>query len=352
MKSKPPNTIRIGLHNIQLLPENSRHYKSRQLIHHIVQAELDLLMLNEVGLNWKAVPADNQWVERTTGRLQDSKEVFAHNTTEPDLTDTIQYGGVGMLVATKELANCIISTGKDPTNLGRWVWIRIQGEEGHTVRIATAYRPCESPGVSTVFHQQVRGLSKNEDHRNPIEALTEDLAKAIQVWKEAGDHIIIGMDANEDVRYGGINLAFKGLGLREAILDKHSDKSPPATQNRNTNRQPIDGIWTSVCISISAGGYLPFGDACPSDHRMIWVEIQYSIAFGQRSPEIAKIQPKRLKTCDPRIIKKYNLRVKKVMRETGFRKRYEALKEQTERGEWNDEMIEQYNARDKEDRYI
>jgi hypothetical protein len=106
---------------------------------------------------------------------------------------------------------------------------------------------------------------------------------------------------------------------------------------------------TSVCISISTGGYLPFGDACPSDHRMIWMEIQYSIAFGQRSPEIAKIQPKRLKTSDPRIIKKYNLRVKKVMRDTGFRKRYEALKEQTERGKWNDEMIEQYNARDKED---
>jgi hypothetical protein len=106
-----------------------------------------------------------------------------------------------------------------------------------------------------MFHQQARGLSKNEDHRNPIEALTEDLAKAIQVWKEAGDHIIIGMDANEDVRYGSINLAFKGLGLREAILDKHSDKSPPATQNRNTNRHPINGIWTSVCISISAGGY-------------------------------------------------------------------------------------------------
>jgi hypothetical protein len=191
--------------------------------------------MNEVGLNWKVVPADNQWVERTTGRLQNSKAVFAHNTTEPDLTDTIQYGGVGV-VATKELANRVISTGKDPTNLGRWVWIRMQGKEGHTVRIATAYRPCESPGASTVFHQQARGLSKNEDHGNPIEALTEDLAKAIQVWKEAGDHIIIGMDANEDVRYGSINLAFKGLGLSEAILDKHSDKIPPATQNRNTNR--------------------------------------------------------------------------------------------------------------------
>jgi hypothetical protein len=127
MKSKLPNTIHIGLHNIQPLPENSRHYKSRQLIHHIIQAELDLLMMNEVGLNWKAVPSDNQWVERTTGRLHDSKAVFAHNTTKPALTDTIQYGGVGIVV-TKELANCLVSTAKDPTNLGRWAWIRKQGK--------------------------------------------------------------------------------------------------------------------------------------------------------------------------------------------------------------------------------
>jgi hypothetical protein len=40
------------------------------------------------------------------------------------------------------------------------------------------------------------------------------------------------------------------------------------------------------------------------------------------------------------------------MRDTGFRKPYEALKEQTERGKWNDAMIEQYDARDKEDHSI
>ena len=345
MKSKQPNTIRIALQNIQLLPENSRHYKSRQLIQHIAQAELDALLMNEVGLNWRVVSADNQWVERTTGKLQGSKAVFAHNTTEPKITDTIQYGGVG-IVATQELAHRIISTGKDPTNLGRWTWIRIQGKEGHTVRIATAYRPWESPGAGTVFHQQARGLSAKADHRNPRDAMMEDLEKAIKEWKAEGDHIILGMDANEDVRDGSVHSILAGLGLREAILDKHSDKSPPATHNRNTKRQPIDGIWISASLNISAGGYLPFGDACPSDHRMIWIEIQYSIAFGQRSPEIAKLQPKRLKTNDPRLVKAYNIRVKKAMRETGFRHRYDSLKAQTERGEWNDEMIEQYNARD------
>jgi hypothetical protein len=73
--------MHIALRNIQLLLENSRHYKSRQLIDHIAQAELDALLMNEAGLNWKSVSADNQWVERTTGKLIGSKAVFAHNTT-------------------------------------------------------------------------------------------------------------------------------------------------------------------------------------------------------------------------------------------------------------------------------
>ena len=56
-----------------------------------------------------------------------------------------------------------------------------------------------------MFHQQARGLSKNDDHRNPVDALMEDLVNAIAEWKELGDHIIIGMDANEDVRTGTVN---------------------------------------------------------------------------------------------------------------------------------------------------
>jgi hypothetical protein len=62
-----------------------------------------------------------------------------------------------------------------------------------------AYCPCESPGASTVFHQQARGLSAHDDQRNPRDAMLEDLAEAIAQWQAAGDHIIAGMDANEDV---------------------------------------------------------------------------------------------------------------------------------------------------------
>jgi hypothetical protein len=85
---------------------------------------------------------------------------------------------------------------------------------------------------------------------------------------------------------------------------------------------------------------------------MIWIEIQYSIAFGQSLPEIAKIKPKRLKTSDPRLVNKYNIQVKRAMRETGFRKRYKTFKERTEQEEMSDELIEQYNAIDTENQEL
>jgi hypothetical protein len=73
--------------------------------------------MNKVGINWNKLCADNQRVERTIGKLHGSTANFAHNTTELGISDTIQYGGVG-IVATQELAHRIIARGRDPRNLG------------------------------------------------------------------------------------------------------------------------------------------------------------------------------------------------------------------------------------------
>jgi hypothetical protein len=50
--------------------------------------------MNKVGLNWGALSADNQWIKRITGKLQGSKDVFAHNTTE--LKTTAESSGPSM----------------------------------------------------------------------------------------------------------------------------------------------------------------------------------------------------------------------------------------------------------------
>ena len=340
MTKKYPCTIRCGMQNINMLPESSRHYKSRQLINLIREGEYDVFLMNEVGLCWNKLDPSDQWSERTRG-LPDSTAIFAHNALETQVTDKLQYGGVG-IVATGEVKHRITERGKDPSGLGRWAWIRMTGKEGHNVRFVTVYRPCQSGGASTVFQQHARGLALKDDFRNPRTAILEDLLHQIDTWKAMGDHVIIGMDANEDVRQGEVNDLLSAAGFRELILDLHSDESPPATHNRNTQRQPIDGLWATCGIIISKGGYLAFGDGAPSDHRLLWFEITFSIAFGQRPSAMVTMTPKKLKANDPRLTKKYIKRAKLKLHAQGFQSRFEAFKLKTKLG-WNAPLLVQYH---------
>jgi hypothetical protein len=153
--------MRFGPQNIHLLPENARNYKSRQLVQHARKGEHDLFLMNEIGVHWSKLSSVDQWEERKIGS-QDSTEIFANNTTEPLTSDKSQCGGVG-IVAAGEAKPRITDRGKDTSGLGRWVWARMTGEEGHHVRVITSCRPCESGGASGVFQQHARGVAKKGD---------------------------------------------------------------------------------------------------------------------------------------------------------------------------------------------
>jgi hypothetical protein len=203
----------VAFQNAHCFPEQASHYKSRNIVSHIVEGEYDVWLTCEVGLCWRKLLASDQWEERTFGKLHDSTSIFAYNTTEPTLEDKIQYGGVG-IIASSEIKHSIVKRGKDPSGMGRWSWIRSAGKEGHYVRYITAYRPCESGGAGSVFQQQVRALGKVDDFRHPRTALLEDLTSLIAEWKLEGDHIILGMDANEDVRGGEVDLFMKKVRMK------------------------------------------------------------------------------------------------------------------------------------------
>jgi hypothetical protein len=227
------------------------------------------------------------------------------------------------IIAMAEAKHRIIDRGYDPSGMGRWAWMRMEGKEGHHMRFVTAYRPCQSGGASSVFQQQARAMALHQDFRNPRTALLEDVVAAMLKWKALGDHIVFGTDANEDIRKGEVHACLYAAGFRELILDLHPDLCPPATQNRNTQREVIDGLFGTPGVIITNGGYLGFGDGCPSDHRLLWFDATYSVAFGQRPSELAPVRPKQLKAKDPRLAKKYCKQVKLKMRISGFQARFD-----------------------------
>ena len=219
-QAKRDNILRVGFQNIYNLPEDSRTSKSQQLVDYVVQKDYDCYMMAEIGLNWRKVGVNDRWFERVLGKFKTSRTVLAHNVTELCQSKVLQTGGVG-LISTDEVTHWIMSTGKDPTGLGRWCWTCFQGKNGIKVRTISVYRPCEAPGATTTYQQQLRLLRHHQVEFQPREALYEDLYMECADWIEEGNQLILGIDANEDVRTGATAAFFKALGKREAILAKH-----------------------------------------------------------------------------------------------------------------------------------
>ena len=87
--------------------------------------------------------------------------------------------------------------------------------------------------------------------REPIQAWMENFAKEVKVWCEAGEKIIIHMDANSDVRTGPVATTLRPLGFEEQVTFRHEPlHPPPATHMANTRGIPIDGVWTNFSFVV------------------------------------------------------------------------------------------------------
>ena len=91
------------------------------------------------------------------------------------------------------------------------------------------------------------------------------------------------------------------LGLKDLIHTRHG--ACPKTYNRSKNA-PLDCIFGSAGMTISKGGFLPFG-RLQGDHRGVWVDIPTELIFGYNPPPIVHHLARRLKMDDPRVVDRY-----------------------------------------------
>jgi len=171
-------------------------------------------------------------------------------------------------------------------------------------RVVTMYRPCFSNGPLTTYQQQVRYLTKIGRFLNPREAILIDIAKELQTWQELGDHILLLMDYNDDIESPTVRQWAAQLGLVEAITYLHPTGAPPTYQHGS---RPIDGIFAAPqLLAQAAGGYLSFGDAVPSDHRAIWLDLHLPEICPPQQADHVKPRARRLQCKDPRVVSRYN----------------------------------------------
>eukprot|EP00978_Attheya_sp_CCMP212_P041036 scaffold230432_cov59-Attheya_sp.AAC.1 len=143
---------------------------------------------------------------------------------------------------------------------------------------------------------------------NPRNRLFADLGDSIKEWIAEGDQLLIMENWNSDVRENDLTEFFKPHGMREILLEKHGENSPPTC---NMGSSPIDGIWATNSLDIARGGYLNFEEGLPGNHRTLWADITYQSALGHHQPAIIRRGWRRLKLNDPRIVERY-LRYRKA----------------------------------------
>ena len=120
----------------------------------------------------------------------------------------------------------------------------------------------------------------------PREASINDLALALQNFREMEDNVCLLIDANEDVHNEESD---SGRVLAEASLKDTSIRKfglcGPAI--RCPGSGPIDGLFLHENVPVDTTGYLSYIDEL-SDHRPLFVDIPSAHIFGEANATFRK----------------------------------------------------------------
>jgi hypothetical protein len=141
----------------------------------------------------------------------------------------------------------VIEKGRDNSNLGRWAWTKLRGKNGITLTIISAYRPNPpSAGVMGVYAQHCKYFNSINQDICPREAFITDLTEEITKFKANGDHVVVMLDGNEDMRRGDIQCHFTNLQLRElSYKNMECNLLPPIAEIQKTSQLMVYGLLTA-----------------------------------------------------------------------------------------------------------
>ena len=297
--------MRLVCSNINNLPVDIDEPKEVSIFQAIREREVDIWLLQEIGLHWSNLSKTRQWRSRVDKYLNPkcTKTRCSHNI--HDTTGTrVQAGGTGVLAHDK-ISHFAMGSGSDIAKLGRWTWSRFRGKHGMVLRVVSVYRPCESSGGErTAWSQHKSYLNDNNDDRNPRDAFMEDLKAEVQAWIPGGDQIILGGDLNDEIRSPFIKSFFADLGMHNLIFQKHDETLAPTTFFRNKKGKVMDGLWGTANIVATSCGYLEPNDF-PGDHSALWIDISYNCALGHNPPLPTNPDANRLQLDQPKTVTKY-----------------------------------------------
>jgi hypothetical protein len=183
-----------------------------------------------------------------------------------------------------------------------------RGKGNRRLQVVTAYRPCKknesSPYATWTQHRNYFRGKKLE--QEPRTAILKDLQTEFYGWEGDGEHVVLMMDCNKDVRSVAITNFLNACGLQDIVLERHISDAPK-THKRGPH--PIDAIFATHSAHCMQAGYAGFEDGVQSkrsDHHCLWFDILINFIFGHEMPPTNKPQTRQLKCNDPRVVQTFN----------------------------------------------
>jgi len=223
-----------------------------------------------------------------------------------------QYGGTFQLTF-GSLAARVVDTGVDDRGLGRYAWTKFQGRNGHVARIVSIYVPCKasrSSGDLTVMNQHRRYFDAQDIPGCPRQLLMEDIRACLLLWRQAGERLVVFIDANENMTNGPFHHMFvhPELGMREAVVHRHPDPRWPNTATYHKGdalgKCPIDGVYATPDLPFDAASWLQFMPHL-GDHRFAVLDINSEALVGDSLLKIVRPAARRLSCNIPAAVAKW-----------------------------------------------
>ena len=207
---------------------------------------------------------------------------------------------------------------QDQDKWGRWVSQTLQGAQGRTITIVSAYQVVTDVargGSTTVTTQQYSLLVQDQDlNTSPRAAFRRDLKAFLQNCRQRGDELILLGDFNEEIGEDadGMIGVIQGLDMIDMMGARHNIGSP-ATYSRGRKCLDYGFATAPVCAALMACGYESFGHRFQSDHRAYFFDFDTRRLFGTQIQPLSKFEPRQLYSTNAKQVTRYLKKMHSIM---------------------------------------
>jgi hypothetical protein len=329
---KDPGSLRIFLQNVKGLTYSSGFEDYKYYMSQMAAFGIDCFRLAETNTAWQHYHLQMGYKDCVQRQFCIGKTLFRYPSSEVDKCshkETFQAGGCLTTIHGHQTTKVQGQGIQDPTDLGRWSGITLEGKGGAVLSIITVNRICEgsvrqAPLGSALVREHEYYRQQGEILPQPRNRILSDLAVTITALQNEGHSIILMMDANGTVS--------NDRQLQEMInscdlVDLHQGDPAPSTYMGSIGRR-IDYIFGChrAAATVMRQGSLAYLEGPQSDHRGLYVDLKLDNILGDlQTSSMTTPCSRTLYSGNPELVEKYLIEVRNYNKSHNVQSRIQKL---------------------------